>query len=144
MSACARRRLPRIGRRGATSVELALVASLLVSLLIGAVELGRYMATLQGLGTATAEAVRLATLRGGQNLAAGQPGCTNLSGSLAGAAAHSPFLVPARLTVTLSGCATQWGITRVTVTATYPFAFAVGTFGALNRPMSETAQAVFN
>ncbi len=131
-------------RRGTTSLEFALVGGLLLSLLVGGLDLARYMFTLECLRATTAEAVRLATLRGSQNLNAGSAACSSLSGSLAGAAARVPFLHADQVTATLSGCATQAGVTTVTVTVQYPFSFAVGYFGAKSRPMSETAQALFN
>lgn len=138
------RRLFGLGDRGATSLEFALVGGLLVSLLLGSIETGRYMFTVEMVRTATAEAVRLVTLRGSQNLNAGNPACTGLGGALAGAAERTPFLSSGSLTVTISGCATQAGITTVNITVGYPFTFAVPLFGATNRPLAETAQAVFN
>lgn len=133
-----------LGERGATSLEFALVGGLLMSLLLGSIEMGRYMFTLECVRTATAEAVRLATLRGSQNMNAGSAACANLSGNLADAAARTPFLQAASLTVTMGGCATQAGITTVTITVQYPFTFTVALFGAGSRPINETAQAVFN
>ena len=131
-------------RRGTTSLEFALVGGLLLSLLLGGIDLARYMFTQESLRATAAEAVRLATLRGSQNLNAGTAACGNLAGSLAGASARVPFLQPSLLTATLSGCATQAGVTTVVVTVQYPFSFAVGLFGARSRPMTETAQALFN
>ncbi len=131
-------------RRGTTSLEFALVGGLLLSLLLGGVDLARYMFTLECLRAAAADAVRLATLQGSRNLNAGAGACANLAGSLAGASARVPFLQANLLTATLSGCATQAGVTTVTVTVRYPFSFAVGYFGARSRPITETAQALFN
>lgn len=135
---------PRLGRRGATTVEFALIGGLVVMLLLGCLEIGRYLFTAEAVRTATAEAVRLVTLRGSQNLNAGSAACTNLSGALSGAAAKTPYLTPASLSVTMSGCASQAGVTTVTLTVQYPFSFVVDVFGARNRPIRETAQALFN
>jgi Flp pilus assembly protein TadG len=133
-----------LDQRGATSLEFALVGGLLLSLLLGSMEIGRYMVTLECVRTATAEAVRLATLRGSQNMIAGNAACTNLSGTLAGAGARVPFLQAASLTVTMTGCSTQAGMTTVTIAVAYPFTFTVPIFGASNRPVTETALAIFN
>lgn len=138
----ARRRFA-LGERGVTSLEFALVGSLFMLLLLGSMEMGRYMVTLAAVRNATAEAVRLATLRGDQNMLAERAPCTNLAGALAGVAAKVPSLVAASLTVTMGGCATNAGATTVNVTVNYPFTFAVTLFGATNRPITETAQAVF-
>lgn len=133
-----------LGRRGTTSVEFALVGGLTALLLLGCLEMGRYLITREAVRTAAAEAVRMATLRGGQNLDAGSAACNGLSGSLAGVAARVPWLTAASLTATLSGCATQAGITTVTVTVQYPFTFVITLFGTPNRPITESAQAIVN
>ncbi|MFC7478327.1 TadE/TadG family type IV pilus assembly protein [Dankookia sp. GCM10030260] len=138
-----RRRFP-CGRGGTTSLEFALVGSLLMSLLLGSIEIGRYMLTLESVRTATAEAVRLVILRGSQNMNAGIEPCANLSGNLAGAGAQAPFLRSASLIVTMNGCATQAGITTVAITVDYPFIFGIPLFGVASRPLTEAAQAVFN
>src|SRR3954451_10903255 len=102
-----------LGIRGVTSVEFGLVGSLLMLLVLGSLELGRYLFTLELVRTATAEAVRLATLRGSQNLIAGSGPCTNLNGNLLGASVGTPYLRADLLTVTMSGCATVSGVTSL-------------------------------
>lgn len=134
----------RLGTRGVTSLEFALVGSLLMLLVLGSLELSRYLFTLELVRTVSAEAVRMATLRGSQNLIAGSAPCTNLSGNLSGAGARTPYLQASRLTVTMSGCTTASGITTLSISVQYPFVFAVPLFGATNRTLTETAQAVFN
>ena len=84
------------------------------------------------------------TLRGSQNMNAGVAACTNLTGALTGAAARVTYLQAASLTVTMSGCATLAGITRVTITVGYPFVFTVALFGTVDPQITETAQALFN
>ena len=130
--------------RGATSLEFAIVGGLFVSLMLGSIELGRYAFTLESVRTVTAQAVRLATIRGSQNMNAASTACTNLSGNLSGAATRTQFLNPASLSVAMSGCATAGGVTTVTITVAYPFTFSVPFFGITNRPISETTQAIFN
>ena len=132
-------------RRGVTSLEFALVGSLVLMLLLGASEAARYMMTLQSLRSVTGEAVRLVVLRGNANLNAGSAACTGLSGSLSGAAARVAFLKAASLTATMSGCTTgSNGITTVRVTVSYPFTFQVAYFGTRSRSISEINQALFN
>ena len=130
-------------RRGIASLEFALVGGLLLSLLLGGIDLARYMFTLECLRATAADAVRLATLQGSRNLNTGSAACTSLSGALAGSSARVPFLRANLVTATLSGCATQARITTVTVTVQYPFSFVVPVFGTAPA-MTETAQALFN
>lgn len=113
-------------------------------LVLGSLELSRYLFTVELVRTATAEAVRLATLRGSQNMMAGSAPCTNLNGNLPGVGAQTPALRANLLTVTMSGCATVSGVTTLSISVHYPFAFAVTLFGTSDRPITETAQAVFN
>jgi Flp pilus assembly protein TadG len=138
------RRRSVLDQQGTTSLEFALVGSLLMSLLLGTIEIGRYMFTLESMRVAVSEAVRLVTLRGSQNMNAGNAACTGLSGELSGAGARTPFLQSTALTVVMNGCVTQAGITTVVVTVDYDFTFTVPIFGATSRPLTETAQAVFN
>jgi Flp pilus assembly protein TadG len=133
-----------VGRRGATSLEFALIGGPLMALLLGTIELSRYLLTLESVRTVAAEAARTATLRGGQNMNAGNPPCTGLSGVLAVDGARTPFLNAASLTVTMTGCATTAGVTTVSIAVTYPFAFTLPYFGASNRPISEAVQGIFH
>jgi len=135
--------LPLRDRRGVASLEFALVGGLLLSLLLGGIDLARYMLTLECLRATAADAVRLATLQGSRNLNAGSAACTSLSGALAGSSARVPFLRANLVTATLSGCATQAGVTTVTVTVQYPFTFVVPYFGTAPA-MTQTTQALFN
>ncbi|MCO6419236.1 pilus assembly protein [Siccirubricoccus sp. KC 17139] len=125
-------------------MEFAVMAVVLLSLLLGAIEIGRHMFTLEALRTATAEAVRVVTLRGSANMIARVAPCTGLSGDLAGVGLRAPFLNPGTLSMTMSGCATNAGITTVTVTVSHPFEFTVPLFGTPSLTLVETAQAVFN
>ena len=97
------------------------MGGLLVIFLIGILEVGRYMVTLVGVRTVAADAIRLAVLRGSANLNRGAAACQNLSGSLKNVVNAGPMLDAADLSVALSGCMTQSGMTSVTVTVTYPF-----------------------
>lgn len=134
-----------LGRRGATSLEFALVATLLLALLLGSSEAARYMLTLQSLRSAADEAVRIVMLRGGANLNAGRAACYGMSGAVNGAASRVAFLNPVSLVTTMSACVTgSNGIASVTVTVSYPFTFQFSYFGARNRTLTESTQAIFN
>lgn len=128
-------------RRGATAIEFALVGSLLMTFLIGIIEVGRYMITREAVRNVTAEAVRLATLRGAANLNGGAAPCQSLSGSLGSAVRGGPMLRPADLSVILSGCATAGGMTSVVVTVTYPFSHAVPLVAARSMLLQEQGTA---
>lgn len=131
------------GRRGAAATEFALIGGMLMMLLIGTMELGRYMFTLEALRTAAAEAARAVMLRGSANMIAGRPPCTGLAGSLEKVTVSAPFLNPGALSVSMSDCATQGGVTTVRVTVEHPFAFTVPLFGDRRPAMRETALSVF-
>ncbi|WP_458094600.1 TadE/TadG family type IV pilus assembly protein [Roseomonas sp. WA12] len=128
-------------RRGATAVEFALVGGLLMVFMIGIIEVGRYMITREAVRSVTADAVRLATLRGSANMNSGAAPCQNLSGSLGSAVRGGPMLRLADLSVTLSDCATAGGMTSVTVTVTYPFNHLVPRITAGRMLLREQAMA---
>jgi Flp pilus assembly protein TadG len=129
-------------RHGAAALEFALVGALLFCFLIGILEVGRYMITLEAVRTVTAEAVRVATLRGSANLNDGGVPCQSLSGSLAGAVDTGPILAPGSLTIGLSGCTTQGGMTSVTVTVTYPFTSAIPLIATSTRSLQDQGVAM--
>ena len=109
--------------------------------IIGIIEVGRYMITQEAVRSVTADAVRLATLRGSANLNSGASPCRNLSGSLGDAVRGGPMLRSADLSVALSGCATAGGMTSVTVTVTYPFSHAVPLVAKSTMLLREQAMA---
>lgn len=131
-------------RRGAAASEFALVGTLLLSLLLGTMELGRYLFTLEALRSAAAEAARAVTIRGSANMNAGRAPCTGLSGALTGAGISASFLNPGSLTMTMSGCVTTGAVTTVQVAVSHPFAFAVKVPGLSMPALEENALAVFN
>lgn len=132
------------GRQGATSLEFALIGVPLMTMLLGTIDLSRYLITLDSVRTVAAEAARTATLRGNQNMNAGNPACTNLAGALGVEQARTPFLTSSALTVMMAGCGTAAGVTTVTITVTYPFAFTLPYFGTRSRPITETVQGLFH
>lgn len=130
-------------RRGATSLEFALAASVLFALLLGSIDLCRYLMTGAALRTVAADAARQATVVGGANVNAGRSPCTGLAGEMTGVTAHAPQLRPAMLTVSLSGCTSLGAATTVLVTAAYQFRFVASVMGAPVRQIREQAVAVF-
>lgn len=141
-SASARRRR---AQRGATSLEFALVGTILMSLMFGTVEISRYLFTLEALRTTAAEAARVVTLRGSANMNGGVTPCTGLSnGDLSGVPVRAPFLDTGALSIKISGCTTNAGVTTANVTVSHPFTFVLSYFGTGFSTMTETAQAVFN
>lgn len=143
-AAASARQRPWLDRGGIASLEFALGGALLMSLVLGAIEIGRYVFTVEALRTAAAEAARLVTIRGSANMIAGNAPCTGLSGSLTGAGLNASYLATNNLSITMSSCATSGSVTTVTVTATYPFSFAVSALGHGRTSISESIQAVFN
>jgi hypothetical protein len=143
LSGCARR-LCALGRRGVTSLEFAVTASLTVTLIFGSAEAAKYSFTLQSLRAAAGEAARSVMLRGGANMSAGVPACQGLSGALPGATARVRYLDATKVTATLAGCATNGGVSSVNVTLLYPYTFSIPIFGRRSETLSENAQAVFN
>ena len=144
LPASARRRGLLLGNRGAASLEFAVVGSLLMSLLLGSMELGRYMFMLQALRTITADAARTVTLRGSANMNGALDPCTGLAGALAGVPVRAPFLNPGAVSITMSDCTTNGPDTTVKLTVTHPYGFAVPFFGAQPTLLTESSQALFN
>ncbi|MBP0493881.1 TadE/TadG family type IV pilus assembly protein [Pararoseomonas indoligenes] len=129
-------------RRGATALEFAFTGVLLLALLVGILQVGRYLTTLAAVRTVAADAVRLTILRGSANLNAGAAACSNLSGNLTGANARASVLQGSALSVVLSGCATSSGVTTVTVTVTYPFTYSIPLVPGGTLQLRETATAI--
>ncbi|MFT8246975.1 TadE/TadG family type IV pilus assembly protein [Roseomonas sp. BN140053] len=131
-------------RSGAAALEFALVGVLLLSLLIGILQVGRYLMILGAVRMVAADAVRMAVLRGTANLNRSAPACSNLSGNLPGAAARASVLQDAGLSVVLSDCGTRSGVTTVTVTVSYPFTYSIPLVPSRALQLRETAKAVIN
>jgi Flp pilus assembly protein TadG len=121
-----------------------MVGGLLVTLLLGSMELGRYMFTLHALRIVAADAARTVTLHGSANMNGALDPCTGLSGALVGVPIRAPFLNPGALSITMSDCATDGSVTTVRVTVTHPFRFVVPIFGAEPASVQEAYQTVFN
>lgn len=131
-------------RRGATTLEFALVGGLALALLLGSMEAARFGFTQQALRSLAGEAARAAGLMGSANMIALRSPCTGLSGSLTNLNVEAPFLMPTMLSVTMSDCMTRGAVTMVTVVVRQPFTFQVSLFGIGTLILTESVQAVFN
>jgi Flp pilus assembly protein TadG len=136
----------RLGRRGASSLEFAIVALPLLLLILSGLELARYAATVASLRAVVDEAVRTATLRGYANLNADQSACTGLGANtnLVPAEAPTYMLHRNRLTFTVTGCATNGPITTVAMRAQYQHVFLFAALSPYSGTLVETATASFN
>jgi Flp pilus assembly protein TadG len=105
-----------------------LIGSVLLLLLTGAVDLGRYWFTEESLRNAVAGAARIALLD------ATVTGCNPTAFS---AATNHPGLRAASLQLCASR-ATANGVTTVTVTGTYTFSFYAAAFGHGTRTLTDS------
>ena len=121
-------------RRGVTAVEFGFVGLVFFTMLLGAVDLGRFQITQQSLRSIAAEAARVALIAADKALAANPTGtpanaCVTLpSGaslrtSVTTPTNLTPFLAPGSLTLAPSCVVSASGVRTVTVTASYPFQF---------------------
>ena len=133
-----------LSTRGTASLEFALVGTLLMTLLFGSVELGRFMISLHALRTTTADAARAVALQGAANLNAARAPCAGLNGPLSAYHGRAVVLGSAVTTVTMSGCVTLGSVTTVTVTVSLPFAIIIPVFSGMGPSLQEVAQAAFH
>ena len=132
------------GRRGIASVEFGVVTSLASTLILGTAETAKYFMTVESVRAATAEAVRIAMLRGGANVNASVTPCQGMTGSVSGLTTRIRFLDSNRLTSNMYGCSTTNGTSKVNVSLTYQYTFTIPVFGRSSEVITEAAQAVFN
>jgi Flp pilus assembly protein TadG len=134
-----RRRRPLLGQAGTATLEFALVAIPFLFLLIAGTDLGRYFITKHSLHTLTDEAVRLTMVTCFNQTAS----CSLSSTNWQKVETNVPFLSPSSLNPTPTATQTlntAIGIRTITVTATYPFAFILPAWTALNAnsPITDT------
>ena len=126
--------LLRLGnRRGAMTLEFALVALPFFMLLLGAMDLGRYWYTVHALRNYSADAARAAFVYVNHD-PIGR--CTAV---VPVAVERSPGLNPDDLTAATARCQRNQatGVTEVTVTAGYRFRFAMGLLGIAEQVLTE-------
>lgn len=140
------RRLAR-DRRGASAMEMALIMPILFMLLIGTLEVGRYMFTLESLRSVTAEAARLSMVNaailntgivpGGADITS----CTASSTVNLAATRKTPFINSTSLTL----CIERTGTTDVTirVLAQYPYTSFVPYLTAMNGTMTDRTLVIY-
>ncbi len=126
--ACSRRRRRRLGRRGATSIEFALISIAFLTLLIGAMDLGRYFLIEHSLRSVVSEALRAALAD------------TTLSGCSAPwtkVGAITPMLDPSLITLCVTQNPNTYGKITVTVNVSYTFASISPMLASLNGTISD-------
>jgi len=125
---------------GAVAVELAFVLPLVVVLLLGIIEMGRLMATYEGVVSASREGARYGTAIGAGS--SGAPRYSDCSGMRAAAKQVAPGVTDAHITITYDHgpssstfltcagssvpAAAVQPLDRVVVTVTRPFEFVTG------------------
>lgn len=122
-------------RRGAAILEFAVILPLLLTLLVGGVDVGRMFYVRQGLEYATEEAARYYML----NPTTADSNVTALLKS------KMPGGMGPSVTVTYAdtaNCNANSAVTCTTITATYVFGFAVGYLGIGAQNLRATAKAV--
>lgn len=141
------RRLAR-DRAGASALEMAMIMPVLFAMLIGVMELGRYVFTVQSLRTVTAEAARMAVVDRGSsgtvdqttgNVVSGGAitSCTNSSSLSASATKKTPFINNSALTLCISNSSTS-GFVTIQVNTQYPFNSPMPVVSFLNGTLSDS------
>jgi Flp pilus assembly protein TadG len=121
-------------QQGVSILEFALVAPLLFTMTIGAIDVGRMFYVRHGLEYATEEAARYFMLNPS---AATSAVTTQLQGKMPGSMGPSVNVAY----VDTTSCNGNGSVTCTTITATYSFSFAIGYLGAA-KTLRATAQAV--
>ena|GEM_PF-2124470 len=129
--------LPRLAgdQQGTSILEFALVAPLLLTMTVGAVDFGRMFYVRQGLEYATEEAARYYALN---PLAGTSSITTELQAKMPGGMGSSVNVAYADTT----SCNSNTTVICTTITATYSFSFVLGYLGTGSRTLRATAKAV--
>ena len=122
-------------RRGGAILEFALVLPLLMTLLVGGVDIGRMFYVRQGLEYATEEAARYYMLN---PTTASSNVTTQLRSKMPGGMGPSVSVTYADTT----SCNSNSSVTCTTITATYTFTFVAAILGFSNLVMHAKAQAI--
>lgn len=121
-------------QRGVSILEFSLIAPLLLTMTVGAIDFARLFYVRQGLEYATEEAARYFMLNPSAATAAVT---TELQGKMPGTMGPSVNVAY----VDAANCNANSTVTCTTITATYSFSFVVGYLGAA-KILRATAQAV--
>lgn len=104
-------------------MEFAALAPILLTLMFGTLEVGRYLLIVNSLRQITGEAARQALVSYNTYQSTG-----SAPYSAAAVTATAPFINNAQLTVTATACVSH----AITVTATYPFVSVIPSFTSMN------------
>lgn len=146
-SRAALRRLAR-DRSGASALEMALVMPVLFLIMIGVIEIARYVFTLQSLRSVTAEAARLsminsATKNTGVVISGGLiTSCTASSAINVAATQKTPFIDNTTLTLCISNT-TSSGQVTILVSAQYPFNSFLPRTSFLTTTLTDNTQIIY-
>jgi len=134
------RRCPRLGRKGTSSLEFALVAVVFLSLMFAGMDLGRYFITQHSLRTLTSELIRATMVQCAGTITA----CTLSAANIQAAKAKVPFLVSANIglptTPTRGAVNPNTGVMTVTASASYAFVFTLPALSSLSGTITNNTQ----
>lgn len=119
----------RLDQRGLASLEFAVVASVFFMLMLGSVEVGRYLTTVQSLRNLTGEAARAA-------LVAYNGGTPWSAATVKGLV---PFLDSSKVSLTVTPAPPACSSHLITATASYPFTSIVPYFSSVNGSLTTAA-----
>jgi Flp pilus assembly protein TadG len=122
-------------RRGVSAIEFGILAPVLFTLLLGALDFGRMFYIRQGMEYATEQAARYYML----NPSAAQSAVTQtLTTAMVGGMGGQLSVAYADT----ASCNSNSALTCTTITVTYPFHFVAGILGLANKTLTATAQTV--
>ena len=122
-------------RRGGAAIEFAFVGPILITLILGAIELGRMYYVRQSMEYATEQAARYYSLNPN---AATTTVTSQLNGFLPGGISSGVSVSYADT----ANCNGNTYVTCTTLTVTYPFSYAESFLGFAGRTLTATSQAV--
>lgn len=122
-------------RRGVSAIEFGILAPVLFTMLLGALDFGRMFYISQSMNYATEQAARYYML----NPSAAQSTVTQtLTAAMAGGMGSQLSVSYANT----ANCNSNSALTCTTITATYPFHFVAGILGLANKTLTATAETV--
>lgn len=137
-----------LDRAGASALEMALVLPAFLTMMIGVLEIGRYFFTLESLRSVTAEAARLSMIDPTQKssgvVMSGNSitSCTASNSLSTAAAAKTPFIYPANLTLCISYTNASDQIT-IRVSTQYPFTTLLPILSVMNTTLTDNTALVY-
>lgn len=144
---CRLRQLVR-DRSGASALEMALVLPVFLTMMIGVLEIGRYIFTMEALRSITAEAARLSMIdptkkSTGVVLSGGTiSSCTVSSTLKVAAATKTPFIDTSSLTLCISNIVVDSKVTII-VSTQYPFTTLLPILSVMNTTLTDNTTLVY-